>query len=189
MSSKKISDLTAAAAIADADTIEVVQSGANVKATFAAIKTWIQQLALTFSNGITVTYAGGLGLILNTVAAANRNIGWRTNGSNRWTMGATSTAESGSDAGSDFAINRSNDAGTFVDSPMIIERKTGKAQFLYAPVALKFYTVATLPAAATNNGSVALVTDALGPVKGANVTGGGAVIQMVVCDSANWKVL
>jgi len=37
--------------------------------------------------------------------------------------------ESGSDAGSDFAIRRYNDAGTFVDAPFSINRATGQSTF------------------------------------------------------------
>lgn len=50
--------------------------------------------------------------------------------------------------------------------------------------------VAALPAAAAGNvGWVMQVTDALGPVKGAAVAGGGAVIQLVVSNGAAWTVL
>jgi len=53
----------------------------------------------------------------------------RTGTSNRWSFGKTSTAESGSDAGSDFAIGRYNDSGAYQDNPIGINRSTGVTQF------------------------------------------------------------
>jgi len=50
-------------------------------------------------------------------------------------------------------------------------------------------TVAGLPAAATAGaGARSHVSDALAPVFGANVAGGGAVNVPVYSDGANWKV-
>lgn len=43
----------------------------------------------------------------------------------RWGLQTDSTAEGGSNAGSDFRINRYTDAGAFVDSPLTIRRSTG----------------------------------------------------------------
>jgi len=51
------------------------------------------------------------------------------------------------------------------------------------------YTVSTLPSAATSGaGARTFVTDALGPVFGATVVGGGAVFIPVYSDGTNWKV-
>jgi len=43
----------------------------------------------------------------------------------RWGLQTDSTAESGSNVGGDFRINRYNDSGTFTDSPIFIKRSTG----------------------------------------------------------------
>jgi hypothetical protein len=43
----------------------------------------------------------------------------------RWGLQADSTAEAGSNAGTDFRINRYNDSGAFTDSPVFIKRSTG----------------------------------------------------------------
>ncbi|MGW0136232.1 hypothetical protein [Streptomyces sp. NPDC003299] len=43
----------------------------------------------------------------------------------RWSIQADSTAESGSNIGTDFRLNRYNDSGTFVDSPVFVKRSTG----------------------------------------------------------------
>jgi hypothetical protein len=51
------------------------------------------------------------------------------------------------------------------------------------------YTVATLPSASTSGvGARSFVTDALAPVFGATVAGGGAVPVPVYSDGTNWKV-
>lgn len=50
------------------------------------------------------------------------------------------------------------------------------------------FTVGTLPTAAAGiAGAHATVTDAAAPVKGANLTGGGAVLSGAICDGTNWK--
>jgi hypothetical protein len=55
--------------------------------------------------------------------------------------------------------------------------------------ALTVYTVATLPSAATSGiGARSFVSDALAPVFGSTVTGGGAVKIPVYSDGTNWKV-
>ena len=51
------------------------------------------------------------------------------------------------------------------------------------------YTVATLPSAVTSGaGAVAFVSDALAPVFGNTVVGGGTVKVPVYSDGTNWKV-
>lgn len=48
-----------------------------------------------------------------------------SNGSIRWTIGKDTTAETGSNVGSDFNIKRYSDAGTQIDVPLFIKRSTG----------------------------------------------------------------
>ena len=51
------------------------------------------------------------------------------------------------------------------------------------------YTVATLPSAVTSGaGARTFVTNALAPVFGSTVAGGGAVFTPVYSDGTNWKV-
>ena len=57
---------------------------------------------------------------------ANADIGFRANGSNRWTIRRTANTESGSSAGSNLAIIRRDDSGTAVQSALQINRATGK---------------------------------------------------------------
>ena len=82
------------------------------------------------------TYTGGTfaSLIVNGPAATPRIITGQTNGSNRWgVLVGDAAPESGSNAGSDFAIYRYNDAGAFVDGPLVISRATGVVSFPVKP--------------------------------------------------------
>lgn len=49
----------------------------------------------------------------------------RTGSTDRWRIGKSSVAESGSDAGSDFYIAGYDDAGAWIATPLSIERSTG----------------------------------------------------------------
>jgi hypothetical protein len=65
-----------------------------------------------------------------TVAANVRNINGNTSGSGRWTLAlGNNTAESGTAAGSDFALARFNNTGAFLDVPIGIARATGVVTF------------------------------------------------------------
>ncbi len=48
-----------------------------------------------------------------------------TGNSKRWTFGKSVASETGSNSGSDFFINRFNDAGTYLSQPFTITRSTG----------------------------------------------------------------
>jgi hypothetical protein len=83
----------------------------------------------TFTGAVSLSYASPA-LTLNSAAAGQqRSININTNGSGRWQFGATSGAEGGSNAGSDFFVARYSDAGAFIDSPFIINRATAAASF------------------------------------------------------------
>lgn len=62
---------------------------------------------------------------VTSAAATSRMVTFQTAGSNRWIIGANNTAESGSNAGSDWFINRYSDAGAYIDAPLSIKRSTG----------------------------------------------------------------
>jgi hypothetical protein len=69
------------------------------------------------------------GIVLRKSAAAQFAAITSTNGANsRWAVAfADSTAESGSNAGSNFSISRYNDAGSPIDTPLTINRASGRA--------------------------------------------------------------
>jgi len=50
---------------------------------------------------------------------------FKRNGINRWIFEKDGTAETGSNVGSDFALYRYNDAGTYLGNPIFIKRDTG----------------------------------------------------------------
>jgi hypothetical protein len=68
---------------------------------------------------------GTLSYILNSAAGWVREIEIQTASSSRWTIACTDDAESGSNAGSSFQINRYDDAGTYLSQPINIDRATG----------------------------------------------------------------
>lgn len=70
----------------------------------------------------------------NTVAGG-RVANFKTSGSQRWAVRANGTAESGSNLGSDFAINNYNDSGALIGTPVIIARNTGVVSVPSAAIA------------------------------------------------------
>jgi hypothetical protein len=64
-------------------------------------------------------------LVIDGDAGFNRLISYRTAGLQRFGLYVNNTAESGSNAGSDFAIRAYNDAGTLLNTPVFIKRSTG----------------------------------------------------------------
>jgi hypothetical protein len=80
----------------------------------------------TLSDNITVNKASGTAqLTLNTATANNRYVQFNTNAVARWLIGASGSAETGSDAGSNFFIARYSDAGANTGYPLQIDRSTG----------------------------------------------------------------
>ena len=80
------------------------------------------------------TFACNESLIIDGPAGTTRDIVGSTLGLLRWGVSlGTSGAESGSNAGSDFAIARYNDAGTFIDAPLGISRASGVVTIGAAP--------------------------------------------------------
>jgi len=58
-------------------------------------------------------------------AGINRNLNFSTSGTTRWNIYANSTAESGSDSGSNLTIAKYTDAGVYNGVAMFIERSSG----------------------------------------------------------------
>jgi hypothetical protein len=69
----------------------------------------------------------------NGAAATDRVHGWQTGGVIRWAMYASSVAEGGANAGSDFGLNAYTDAGAYLSTPLSIKRSTGVVTFNSAP--------------------------------------------------------
>lgn len=87
---------------------------------------------LTFTTGTNEELfvgdgSGEANVYVNGGAGSNRNFRFRTNGTNRWSFYVTSTAESGSDAGSNWSVRAFTDAGSTIDDPISIVRASGGA--------------------------------------------------------------
>lgn len=74
----------------------------------------------SIGDGTTSTF-----LNINGAASTVRTIRFRTAGSARWLVYVSSGAESGSNAGSNFFIERYDDTGTLIDAPFSINRANG----------------------------------------------------------------
>jgi hypothetical protein len=61
-------------------------------------------------------------LFLNGVAGTSRSLILRTGSVERWLLGANSTAEGGTDTGSNLTVNAYTDGGVLIDSPLTITR-------------------------------------------------------------------
>jgi hypothetical protein len=64
-------------------------------------------------------------MVMDGDAGQSRIITYRTAGLQRFGLYVNNTAESGSNAGSDFAIRAYSDAGTLLSTPVFIKRSTG----------------------------------------------------------------
>jgi hypothetical protein len=64
-------------------------------------------------------------MVMDGDAGQSKIITYRTAGLQRFGLYVNNTAESGSNAGSDFAIRAYNDAGTLLNTPVFIKRSTG----------------------------------------------------------------
>jgi hypothetical protein len=66
-------------------------------------------------------------LAIRASAGQNRTLRFQTGTSDRWYFNVNSTAEAGSDAGSDFSLTARTDAGGAIDNPIFIARAAGGA--------------------------------------------------------------
>ncbi len=97
--------------------------------------------------------ATGAAITINGAATNNRLINFQTGSVARWQVLANSTAESGSDAGSNFSIAAYTDAGAFIDFPMAITRAAGSQVSFLRPLGVT--TVSNAGAIALNANNVA----------------------------------
>ena len=74
----------------------------------------------------TATLAPNFFLLLNGAAASARRITWQTANSQRFTLGISTAAESGSNVGGDLNIVRYDDSGASLGAAFSITRSTGQ---------------------------------------------------------------
>lgn len=102
--------------------------------------------------------AANASLYLDSNATLGKYIHMRTATVSRWIFGTDTAAESGSNAGSNFFINRYNDAGTYVDTPLQINRATGNMTYANQITATKFNGPVTALKSATTSVDVSAAT-------------------------------
>jgi hypothetical protein len=96
---------------------------------------------MTATGILTSTSVGNPAFQLNGSAGNNRYIRILSTGSVRWDYGASADAESGGNAGTNFFINRFDDAGNYLSTPLQIARSNGTitaSGLLYASGGLEF---------------------------------------------------
>lgn len=100
---------------ATADTLYVNVSGDSMTGT------------LTVKDALVVSGTGTSALVLNSPTPTERYVRFRTNNQDRWTFGATPSAEQGTDngTGSDFSVARWIN-GVWVDNPIQVNRADGR---------------------------------------------------------------
>jgi hypothetical protein len=107
--------------------IRTFQDGVNLSDAMTFIENGSIGIGTTAPVGLLHMYkaATNVRLAIDGDTGFNRLISYRTGALPRWGLYADNTAESGSNAGTNFAIRRYNDAGTFVAAPLSINRATG----------------------------------------------------------------
>ncbi len=127
-------------------------------------------------NAVFGTGSALINVALNGAAATSRDIRFQTAGSLRWFFGADSTAESGSDAGSNFFLTARTDAGGNIDSPITISRVTAG--------------IITLGGSTGRQVSVATTTDSTSITTGSVITAGGiGVAKRLTLDGGTGKTI
>lgn len=105
-----------------------MQAGTLTRALHATVSGGLPLLATP--NNLYIDSASNARINLDKGASGDQStITGKKAGADRWQIDfANTTAESGSNVGSDFTISRFNDAGTLIDSPFHIFRSSGVVQ-------------------------------------------------------------
>jgi hypothetical protein len=107
--------------------IRTYRDGTNLSAAMSFIEDGSVGVGTSAPVGILHLYksAAATRLAIDGDAGQNRLISYRTGAVQRFGLYVNNTAESGSNAGSNFAIRAYSDAGTLLSTPFFIERSTG----------------------------------------------------------------
>lgn len=99
---------------------QTISSAANFTGTLTVAST------STFNDNVTIAGASVTrSLTINTATVQQRDILFQTNAATRWRIRINNNAEGGSNAGSDFNIDRFNDAGAAIETALGIFRASG----------------------------------------------------------------
>lgn len=85
-------------------------------------------------NMVITTGATGAALSITSNAGTTRSINYQTAGVQRWQQSVTNTAESGTNAGSDYALTAYTDAGAVIDVPIACFRVALGVMTLSRPI-------------------------------------------------------
>jgi hypothetical protein len=141
------------------------------------------------------TSAKNTRLAIDGDAGFNKLISYRTAGLQRFGLYVNNTAESGSNAGSNFAIRAYNDAGTLLNTPVFIQRSTGNVGINTLTGTAKLQVVGSGSTSATtsllvqNSGGTAALTvkDDLTSTFNSNVIlTGGSQVSSSLCYTSNY---
>ena len=122
---------TGSMALSASPTFTGTLSGSSASFTSATNSFGQTSGAVVITGGLGVggdIYAGQT-LVTNAAAGTTRRHYFQTATSNRFALGISGDAESGSNAGSNFTIARYSDAGAVIDNAMYITRSTGSVAF------------------------------------------------------------
>jgi hypothetical protein len=92
--------------------------------------------ALVVNSSITSTST-----YMNAAAGVARINTYETSGVTRWVEGVSSDAETGSNAGSNWYLARSSDAGAWIDNPLFVSRQSGLVSLSQGLIMPDGYTV------------------------------------------------
>jgi len=186
MADTKISQLPSATTpLSGAELVPLVQSGATVQTPTNEISKLTAATANIFTAAQTISTGASQALLSFTAnAGVAKTIQFITGANSRWVVASESTAESGSDAGSNFIINSYNDAGAYLSTPFQITRSTGNVGIGVTPSA-KFDTVgpAWVRGAAAAGAVAVIAPDATSGANGITIeasflTGGNGPIKL-----------
>jgi hypothetical protein len=97
---------------------------------FNAAGGYLMRVPVGSSNTEFLGFVSCIGTFRSDGAAGNdRGLIIQSSGASRWFVDGDSTAESGSNAGTNFAIHRYSDAGSYLGTPLTINRSTGLPTF------------------------------------------------------------
>jgi hypothetical protein len=177
-------DGTAARAYAALDKIEV-----RVVAAALANKVDVDTPSMT--GNMTITRPSPAVLLVKSASGQAAQIQAYTSGNLRWVIDlADSAVEAGSNAGSNFDINRYSDGGAFLDTPFSINRLTGSASFtqpLYVQGQMVFHAGNLPPKLDLSGGTISgnlAVTGTLGITGATSLTSAAVTNTLSVGTSA-----
>lgn len=127
MAEIQIQDLpTALTPLGASDVLPVVQSGItrSVSISSGAFALTDKPNVFTSANTFSAT-SSSYRLRITSGAGNGKYVVYQTTGLTRWEIGSNSASETGSNNGSDLVINRYDDAGNYLASPLTIERDNG----------------------------------------------------------------